>query len=91
MQGAHVVAFNSRTGVLVGGFSLDTNGAFVIAGLKPGPYVLRAEPLDDGDLNSFFDSNFEVDLDFRVTFHDRVVAVPEGGGARGVEIKVMPK
>jgi hypothetical protein len=91
VQGAHVVAFNTRSGALVGGFSLDSTGAFVIAGLESGPYVLRAEPLDDGDLNSFFENNFDVDLDFRVTFHDRVVAVPEGGGARGVEIKVTPK
>ena len=53
--------------------------------------MLRAEPLDDGDLNSFFDSDFNVDLNFRVTFHDKVVAVPKGGGVRNVEIKVTPK
>ena len=35
--GAHVVAFNTRTRTLVGGFSLSANGAFVIAGLEPGP------------------------------------------------------
>jgi hypothetical protein len=91
VQGAHVVAFNPQTGELVGGFALDANGAFVIAGLKPGPHVLRAEPLDDGDLNSFFDGGFDVDLDFRVTFHERVVVVPRGGGARDVEIKVIAK
>lgn len=91
VQGAHVVAFNPQTGALVGGFTLDTNGAFVIAGLNAGPHILRAEPLDDGDLNSFFDTGFDVDLDFRVQFHDRVVVVPKGGGARDIEIKVIPK
>jgi Matrixin/Carboxypeptidase regulatory-like domain len=91
VQGAHVVAFNPRTGKLVGGFTLNESGNFVIAGLEPGPHVLRAEPLDDGDANSFFDDDFDVDVDFRVAFHDRVVAVPRGGGARDVEIKVIAK
>jgi hypothetical protein len=91
VAGAHVVAFNPRTGSLVGGFTLNSNGDFVIAGLQAGPQVLRAEPLDDGDLNSFFDSSFSVDLNFRVTFHDKVVPVPRGGGVKNVEIKVTPK
>lgn len=91
VRGAHVVAFNPKTGKLVGGFTLTEGGDFVIAGLEPGPHVLRAEPLDDGDVNSFFDDDFDVDLDFRVAFYERVVAVPSGGGARNVEIKVTAK
>ncbi len=91
VQGAHVVAFSPKTGKLVGGFTLTANGDFVIAGLEPGPHVLRAEPLDDGDVNSFFDDEFDVDVDFRVTFYERVVAVPRGGGARDIEIKVTAK
>jgi hypothetical protein len=91
VMGAHVVAFNPKSGKLVGGFSLTENGEFVIAGLEPGAHILRAEPLDDGDINSFFDDDFDVDLDFKVTFYDRVVAVPRGGGANNVEIKVTPK
>jgi hypothetical protein len=91
VEGAHVVAFNPLTGKLVGGFTLDTSGSFVIAGLEPGSHVLRAEPLDDADLNSFFDDGFDVDVNFRVTFYDRVVAVPRGGGARDIEIKVTAK
>lgn len=91
VKGAHVVAFSVRSGKLVGGFTLTDNGDFVIAGLEPGPHILRAEPLDDGDLNGFFDDDFDVDLNFRVAFHDKVVAVPRGGGTRGVEIKVTPK
>jgi hypothetical protein len=91
VQGAHVVAFNPRTGTLIGGFSLNTAGDFVIAGLEPGPQILRAEPLDDGDLTSFFSEGFEVDVDFRVKFYERVVTVPRGGGTGDVEIKVIAK
>ena len=89
--GAHVVAFNPATGVLVGGFTLNEQGDFTIAGLEPGPHVLRVEPLDDGDLESFFERSVNVDLDFGVRFHDRVVVVPRAGGTGNVEIKVSPK
>jgi hypothetical protein len=89
--GAHVVAFSPRTSKLVGGFSLNTDGSFVIAGLEPGPYVLRAEPLDDGDLESFFDESLGVDVNFNVKFYERVVIVPRGGGTSSVEIRVTPK
>jgi hypothetical protein len=89
--GAHVVAFNPATGALVGGFTLNEQGTFTIGGLEPGPHVLRVEPLDDGDIESFLDETLDVDVDFRVRFHDKVVVVPRGGGAGDVEIKVTPK
>jgi hypothetical protein len=89
--GAHIVAFDPRTGKLVGGFSLNEDGSFVIAGLDPGPHILRAEPLDDGDIESFFDRTLNIDVDFRAKFHDRIVVVPKGGGASGVEINVVAK
>ena len=89
--GAHVIAFNPDTGAIVGGFSLNEDGSFTIAGLEPGAHVLRVEPLDDGDIESFFDASLDVDLNFRVRFHDRIVVVPEGGGARDIEIKVTAK
>jgi matrixin len=89
--GAHVIAFNPRTQKLVGGFSLSDDGSFVIAGLEPGPHVLRAEPLDDGDIESFFDSSLGVDVNFNVKFYERVVVVPRGGGTSNIEIKVTPK
>jgi hypothetical protein len=89
--GAHVVAFNPRTGSLVGGFSLSSDGAFVIAGLEAGPHILRVEPLDDGDIDSFFDESLGVDADFNVKFHERVVVVPRGGGTANIEIRVTPK
>jgi hypothetical protein len=89
--GAHVIAFSPRSGKLVGGFSLDSDGAFVIAGLEAGPYILRVEPLDDGDIESFFDESLGVDADFNVKFHERVVVVPRGGGTANIEIRVTPK
>jgi Matrixin len=89
--GAHIVAFNPATGHIVGGFSLSADGSFVIAGLEPGPHVLRAEPLDDGDIESFFDDSLDVDVDFNVKFYERAVVVPRGGGTRNVEIRVTPK
>ena len=89
--GAHVVAFSTRTGALIGGLTLNEDGGYTIAGLEAGPYVIRVEPLDDADINSFFDSDTDVDIDFKVQFHDRIVVVPEGGGVRTVDIKVTPK
>jgi hypothetical protein len=89
--GAHVIAFNTRTGKLVAGFSLSENGRFVIGGLEAGPHVLRVEPLDDGDIESFFDQTLDIDTNFQVKFHDRVIVVPQGGGASNVAITVIPK
>ncbi len=88
--GAHVVAFNPRTGALIGGFTLNANGNFTIAGLEPGPHVIRVEPLDDAEIESFLDAT-NVDIDFRVKFYERLVVVPRGGGTRGVDVAVVPK
>ena len=89
--GAHIIAFNPGTGRLVGGFTLGEDGRFVIGGLEAGPHVLRVEPLDDGDVESFFDLTLNIDTDLRAKFHDRVVVVPRGGGANNVSISVEPK
>jgi carboxypeptidase family protein/matrixin len=89
--GAHVVAFNPATGALVANFSLDSRGRFSIAGLSPGPHVVRVEPLDDADIDSFFDLDAGTDVNFRVTYFDRLVVVPRGGDSGEIEIKVQPK
>ena len=89
--GAHITAFNLRTGRLVGGFALSQDGRYTVAGLEPGPHVLRVEPLDDGDVESFFDQTLNIDTNFRVKFHDRVVVVPRGGGTNNADIRVDPK
>lgn len=87
--GAHVVAFNPESGVLVGNFTLNMQGEFVIARLPPGPYVLRVEPLDDADPESFFSA--PIDADFPVTYAPRMVTAPEGGSSRSIEIRVASK
>ena len=87
--GAHVVAFNPATGTLVGGFTLNANGDFVIAGLSSGPHIVRAEPLDDADIDSFLSGN--VDVDFRVAYAPRMAVAPRGGSSGEVEITVEPK
>ena len=89
--GAHVVAFDTRTKKLIGGFSLSDDGSFVIAGLDPGPHILRVEPLDDGDIDSFFDATLNIDVNFKPQFHDKIVVVPRGGGTANVEMKVVAK
>lgn len=88
--GAHIIAFNIRTRTLVGGFSLGVDGDFQILGLTPGPYLLRVEPLDDADTDSFFDLE-NVDIDFQVTFYSRLVVAPSGGVGERADVTVRPK
>jgi hypothetical protein len=88
--GAHVTAFDPRSGHLVGGFTLTTAGDFVIAGLEPGLYVVRAEPLDDADLDSILD-DAAVRTDFKPAFAADLVSVPGGGTSERVQIQVSPK
>ena len=74
--------------MLIGNFSLNPQGDFVIARLPPGPYVLRVEPVDDADPESFFST--PIDADFRVTYAPRMVVAPAGGSSRSIEIRVSP-
>jgi carboxypeptidase family protein/matrixin len=89
--GAHVTAFDPATRKLVAGFTLNSQGEFSIGGLSPGPKVVRVEPLDDADIDSFFDSSATVDVDFRVLLFDRLVVVPRGGDSGRVELAVTAK
>lgn len=91
VYGAHVVAFSLQTGAMVGNFTLDANGTFAIAGLEPGPYVLRVEPLDDADIDSFFDPPPDPDLRFAPKFYEQIVIAPRGGSSGSIEIKVDPR
>lgn len=88
--GAHVVAFNLQTEDLVGSFTVGGDGRFVVAGLPPGPYLLRVEPLDDADPDSFFDDVAAVDVEFRVGFASRIVTVRAGADA-AVDLEVVSK
>lgn len=87
--GAHLLAFNPETGRMVGGFSLGADGTFVIAGLDPGPHIVRVEPLDDADVESFLSG--EVDVDFRAAYAPRLVVAPSGGSSAAIDIPVLPK
>jgi hypothetical protein len=89
--GAHIVAFNLATGTLIATFSLTTQGEFSIGGLSPGPHVIRVEPLDDADIDGFFDATTPIDLNFRVGFYDRLVVAPRGRDSGAIEVKVAPK
>lgn len=89
--GAHVVAFNLATGTLVASFSLSNQGDFSIGGLSPGPHIVRVEPLDDADIDGFFDSGTPVDVSFRVGFYDRLVVAPRGHDSGPIVLKVAPK
>ena len=88
--GAHVVAFDPGNGDLVANFTLTHDGRFSIAGLRPGPHVVRVEPLDDADTDSFFDASEPVDLNFRTKYFERLVVVPRGGDSGAVQISVSP-
>ena len=89
VMGAHVVAFNPERGIVVGNFTLTAAGDFVIAQLPPGAYILRVEPLDDAEPDSFFPG--AIDTDFRVTYAPRMVAAPRGGSSPSIEIQVRSK
>lgn len=88
--GAHVVAFDIGDGDQIANFTLTTDGRFSIAGLGPGPHVVRVEPLDDVDTDSFFDASEPVDLNFHAKFFERLVVVPRGGDSGSVQISVSP-
>ena len=89
--GAHVAAFNQATGALIAGFTLNRDGEFQLAGLAPGAHVIRVEPLDDADTESFFGARDPVDLNFQVTFHDRLFVAPAGGVGERFTVTVRPK
>ncbi|MDQ3171280.1 MAG: matrixin family metalloprotease [Acidobacteriota bacterium] len=86
--GAHVTAFSLETGKIVGGFTLRGDGSFVIAGLDPGLHVVRVEPLDDGDIGSYFDEDAGVEVGFEATVAPALASVPRGGSAGEMTINV---
>jgi predicted Zn-dependent protease len=89
--GAHVTAFSLATGALVGGFSLEADGSFVIAGLQPGSYIVRVEPLDDGDISSYFDNTVGVDTNFRVAYYPHILTVTAAGSTPSIALAVVAK
>jgi hypothetical protein len=76
---------------MVATFTLHDAGEFAIAGLSPGPHVIRVEPLDDADLTSFFPEARAVDVAFAVTYLSQLAIVPKGGNAGPFTIEVAPR
>lgn len=91
VYGAHVVAFNPRTGDLVGNFTLNSAGQFSIGGLSPGAYIVRVEPIDDAEVTSFLEEADRVDVEFRSTIHSRLVVVPRRGDSGQITIPVAAR
>jgi hypothetical protein len=89
VAGAHVIAFNPHANTMIAAFT-NAMGAFRISGLPPGFHVVRVEPLDDAEIDSFF-STSATDADFRVAFHPRLVTAPAGGSDVAIELRVSPK
>ncbi|MGH9146915.1 MAG: matrixin family metalloprotease [Vicinamibacterales bacterium] len=89
--GAHVVAFHPPSGNLVGGFTLSSTGEFIIAGLMPGPHIIRVEPLDDAAIDSFFGESPPPETRFVVTYLDQLAVVPSGGNTEVADIAVRPE
>ena len=90
--GAHVVAYDPKARTMGGSFTLNSLGQCSIGGLSPGVHILRVEPLDDADVDSFFDESVSpVDVDFLVTFYNSLVVVPRGGDSGFVTVKVVHK
>ncbi len=89
--GAHIVALNLSTGAMIGGFTLEPSGHFVIAGLAPGTYIARVEPLDDGDVGSFLSADLDVNTEFRVTYAKELATMHAGAARSGITIAVVPK
>jgi hypothetical protein len=89
--GAHVVAFGLRSGQIVGGYATNDEGEYVIGGLEPGAYVFRVEPLDDGDVESFFEDTRRVDVDFGVTYYPKLAVAPRSGVAVDIDVAVRAR
>ena len=53
--------------------------------------MVRVEPLDDGDVESFFEDTSRVELDFAVTYAPKIAVAPRSGVAGGVDITVRAK
>ena len=88
--GAHVEAMSVATGAIIAGFSLRESGEFQIRGLAPGAYVVRVEPLDDADIESFFSAT-GVDINFQAAFSPRLAVAPAGGTSERFDVTVRPK
>jgi hypothetical protein len=88
---AHVAAFNPFTGETVGGFA-DESGGYEIRGLKPGPYVVRVNPITDPTSPEDFGfPESGTDLDYRDALYTGGPSEVEASGkTSGIDVAVEP-
>lgn len=87
---AHVVTFNPFTSETISFFA-DESGNFEVRGLRPGPHVVRVNPI--GDPTSPPDFGFPeqlTDLDFRDALYDGRAEVQASGTTSGINVEVTP-
>jgi hypothetical protein len=88
---AHVVGFNPFTGDTVGVFA-DESGNYEIRGLKPGPYVVRVNPITDPTAPGDFGfPERGTDLDYRDALYTGGSAeVRASSSTNGIDVAVEP-
>lgn len=88
---AHVVGFNPFTGETIGAFA-DESGNYEIQGLRPGPYVVRVNPITDPTSPEDFGFPEQgTDLDYRDALYTGGPAeVRASGRTDGIDVTVEP-
>ena len=88
MYGAYVNAFNPFTSETIGFFT-DRNGRYRIDGLKPGPYVVRVNPITEPTTPEDFSfPDRLVDTDFRDALFVGRAEVEPGQNTSGIDFEV---
>ena len=89
--GAHVVAFDPASQVLVGAVSLP-DGSFSLEGLPPGRYLIQAVPLNNqagpATLGGIFALG-TLNTSFRAAFHSDVIRLSAGATITGLTLEVL--
>jgi hypothetical protein len=88
--GAHINVFNPFTKTLIGFFT-DEDGNYRLDRLRPGPYVVRVNPIaDPTSPEDFGFPEREVDMDFRDEFFEGQAEVVAGEVTTGINFEVRP-
>ena len=89
--GAHVVAFDPASQVLVGAVSLP-DGSFSLEGLPPGRYLIQTVPLNNqagpATLGGIFALG-TLNTSFRAAFHSDVIRLSAGATITGLTLEVL--
>lgn len=89
VYGAYINAFNPFTSETIGFFT-DRNGRYNIEGLKPGPYIVRVNPITEPTTPEDFSlPDRLVDTDFRDALFEGRAEVEPGENTSGVNFEVQ--